>query len=387
MQFIDLAAQQKRIRKQIEANLRRVLDHGGYVMGPEVAELEKRLASLVGVERALGCASGTDALLLALMALGIGRGDAVLVPAFTFFASAEAVSLVGATPVFVDIGGADFNLDPVKLQRAVVALRTADPRLHPLPEHAGGPLKPKAVIAVDLYGLPADYEAINRIAAEEGLTVIEDAAQSLGASRGGAKAGGLAAVGCTSFYPAKPLGAYGEGGMVFTGDEALAETMASLRVHGSGRHAYEHVRIGLNARLDTMQAAVLLAKLELFEQELELRAQVAARYQELLGAAQAPLELPELPEGCVSAWAQYSVLAENAGQRQELRDRLQQAGVPTAVHYPTPVHLQPVYQGLGYRPGDFPVAEFIAQRVFSLPMHPYLGAAEQEKIAAVLRPR
>ncbi|MCB2227284.1 MAG: DegT/DnrJ/EryC1/StrS family aminotransferase [Desulfarculaceae bacterium] len=383
MQFIDLATQQKRIRKKIEANLKKVLDHGAYVMGPEVGELEKQMAARAGTARALSCASGTDALLLALMALGIGRGDAVLVPAFTFFASAEAVSLVGATPVFVDIASEDFNLDPVKLERAVVALRKGDPRLHPLPEAGVGPLKPKAVVAVDLYGLPADYAAIGEIAEAEGLAVIEDAAQSMGASRGGKAAGSFGAIGCTSFYPAKPLGAYGEGGMVFTDDVELADRMVSLRVHGSGRHAYEHLRIGLNARLDTMQAAVLLAKLEIFSEELELRGKAAARYSELLAGSQ--VETPRLPEGCVSAWAQYSVLAKDGEHRAALRDKLSSAGVPTAVHYPEPVHLQPVYEHLGYRPGDFPVAEFAAGRVFSLPMHPYLERSDQEKIAALLQ--
>ncbi len=383
MQFIDLAAQQKRIRKKIEANIKKVLDHGAYVMGPEVGQLEERLAAMVGVKHAVGCGSGTDALVMALMALGIGRGDAVLVPAFTFFASAEAVSLVGATPVFVDIAGADFNLDPVKLERALAALRTADPRMHPLPEHANGPLKPKAVIAVDLYGLPADYAAINRIAAEEGLVVIEDAAQSLGGGRDGKRAGALASMGCTSFYPAKPLGAYGEGGMVFTGDGELAEVLASIRVHGAGAHAYEHLRLGLNARLDTMQAAVLLAKLEIFSEELELRAKVAERYTTLLSGA--AVQTPVLLQGCGSAWAQYTVLARDPEHRQALRDKLADAGVPTAVHYPVPVHVQPVYEPLGYRPGDFPQAEYAAQRVFSLPMHPYLGRADQEKIAALLR--
>ncbi|MCF8102772.1 MAG: DegT/DnrJ/EryC1/StrS family aminotransferase [Desulfarculaceae bacterium] len=383
MQFIDLAAQQKRIRKKIEQNLKRVLDHGAYVMGPEVDELEQRLAGMAGVKHALGCASGTDALLLALMALGIGPGDAVLVPSFTFFASAETVSLVGAVPVFVDISSEDFNLDPVKLERAVVALRKNDPRLHPLPELGGGPLKPKAVIAVDLYGLPADYAAINRIADNEGLTVIEDAAQSLGGSRQGKAAGSLGAVGCTSFYPAKPLGAYGEAGMVFTDDDDLAGTMTSLRVHGSGHHSYEHLYIGLNARMDTMQGAVLLAKLVIFSEELELRAQAAARYTELLAESQ--VETPALPEGCASAWAQYTVLAKDHEHRAALRDKLAEADVPTAVHYPAPVHLQPVYEHLGYRQGDFPVAEFTAGRVFSLPMHPYLKPADQKKIAGLLQ--
>ncbi|MEW5913397.1 MAG: DegT/DnrJ/EryC1/StrS family aminotransferase [Thermodesulfobacteriota bacterium] len=383
MQFIDLAAQQKRIRRKIEANLGRVLEHGQYVLGPEVGELEERLAALVGAPHALGCASGTDALLLALLALKIGPGDAVLMPAFTFFAGAEVVMLLGATPVFVDIASDTYNLDPVKLERAAVAARTADPRLHPLPEHPSGPLRPRAVLAVDLFGLPADYEAINALAQEEGLTVIEDAAQSLGGRRQGRWAGALAPLGATSFYPSKPLGAYGDAGMVFSSEAELDAVMRSLRMHGMGAHSYDHLRVGLNARLDTLQAAVLLAKLDIFEEELALRQEVAGRYQRLL--AKAPgLRLPQVPAGSVSAWAQYSVLAAEPARRQELRERLAQAQVPTAVHYPKPLHLQEACAPLGYRPGDFPVAEYIAERIFSLPMHPYLEAADQERIAALL---
>ncbi|RJX36449.1 MAG: DegT/DnrJ/EryC1/StrS family aminotransferase [Desulfarculus sp.] len=383
MQFIDLAAQQRRIRKKIEAHMARVLDHGQYILGPEVAELEGRLAALVGAPHALGCASGTDALLLALLALKIGPGDAVFLPAFTFFAGAEVVMLLGATPVFVDIASDTYNLDPLKLERAAVAARTADPRLHPLPEHPAGPLKPRAVLAVDLFGLPADYGAIAALAQAEGLTVIEDAAQSLGARQQGRWAGALAPLAATSFYPAKPLGAYGDAGMVFASEPELDAIMRSLRMHGMGAHAYEHLRVGLNARLDTMQAAVLLAKLEIFEEELALRQEVAGRYHKLLAGAPG-LRPPQVPQGSVSAWAQYSVLAADPAKRQELRERLAQAQVPTAVHYPKPLHLQEACASLGYRPGDFPVAEFTAERIFSLPMHPYLEAAEQERIAALL---
>lgn len=383
MQFIDLATQQRRIRKKIEANLARVLDHGQYVLGPEVAALEERLAAWVGAPHALGCSSGTDALLLALLALDLGPGDAVLVPAFTFIASAEMVSLAGATPVFVDVAGDTYNLDPLKLQRAVVAARTSDPRLHPLPETGGRPLRPRAVIAVDLFGLPADYRALAELAQAEGLSLIEDAAQSLGAQYQGRRAGALAPLAATSFYPAKPLGAYGEAGMVFSVEAELDAVMRSLSRHGMGQQAYEHRRVGLNARLDTLQAAVLLAKLDIFAEELALRQEVAGRYTQMLAGLEA-VRTPTVPEGCTPAWAQYSLLAADPGARQGLRDRLAAAGVPTAVHYPKPLHLQEAYAPLGYVPGDFPVAEYTSERIFSLPMHPYLKAQDQERIVAAL---
>lgn len=383
MQFIDLATQQKRIRKKIESRLAKVLDHGQYILGPEVAQLEEELAAYVGADHALACSSGTDALLLSLMALGIGPGDAVFTSPFTFMATAEVISLLGATPVFVDIHGDTFNLDPEKLTRAVVAARTDDPRLHPLPQGIGPALKPKAIIAVDLFGLPADYGAINQLAAKEGLSVIEDAAQSLGGSYQGTKAGACAPLATTSFFPAKPLGAYGDGGMVFSDDPEQDALLRSLHVHGQGPNKYDNLRIGLNARMDTMQAAVLLAKLELFDEEIELRQEVAARYTSLLDAG-GLVTTPRVPEGYVSAWAQYSVLAADGKQRGLLMERLQEAGIPTATYYPKPLHLQEAFASLGYVPGDFPVSEYAAERIFSLPMHPYLKAADQERVAAAL---
>ena len=388
MQFIDLGAQQKRIRDKIEANIAAVLDHGKYIMGPEVKILEDRLADFAGVQHAIGCASGTDALLLALLANRIGPGDAVFTSPFTFIATAEVISLLGATPVFVDIDPRTFNIDPLKLQEAIRAVAHNDLSLHPLPSTASSaesqsPLRPAAIIGVDLFGLPADYNRIDTVAAEHDLFVIEDAAQSFGAAVNGKKACSFGDIGCTSFFPAKPLGCYGDGGMCFTNDDRLAEIMVSLRVHGKGHHKYDNVRIGVNGRLDTIQAAILLAKFDIFSEEIELRQQVAGRYTEWL-RSHSGLRTPGIPEGYTSVWAQYSILAEDSRQRAELQKKLQEAGIPTAIYYPTPLHLQSAFSGLAYRTGDFPVSEETAERIFSLPMHPYLTQEEQEKIGDVI---
>lgn len=384
VEFVDLGAQQARIRDRIEQRIRRVLDHGQYIMGPEVRELEEALASFVGVKHAICCSSGTDALLMLLMALGMGAGHAVLTTPFTFVATAEAVALVGATPLFVDIDPETFNLCPRRLSQALEALEDWDPRIHPLPRVTGSSRPvPRAVIAVDLFGVPADYDAICEVASKYGLWVIEDAAQSLGAQRNGIRAGALAPYATTSFFPAKPLGAYGDGGMCFTRDEVLAEALRSLRLHGVGRDRYEHVRVGLNGRLDTLQAAILLAKLEIFSEELELRQEVANRYQEIL--TQCPgIRLPVVPEGCRSAWAEFSVLAQDESHRGRIQARLREAGIPSAVYYPKPLHLQPAFRSLGYQEGDFPSSEEVARRILSLPMHPYLGQEVQEKIAQLI---
>jgi dTDP-4-amino-4,6-dideoxygalactose transaminase len=389
MQFIDLAAQQRRIKQQIDDRIQRVLAHGKYIMGPEVPELEEKLAGYVGARHALGCASGTDALLLALMAYGVGPGDAIFTTPFTFIATAEVISLLGATPVFVDIEASTFNLDPARLKLAIQAVQAGDPAIHPLPggraDRGGGPvsLRPRGVIPVDLFGLPADYGRIHTIAGEYGLWVMEDAAQSFGAACQGRMAGSLGHIGCTSFFPAKPLGAYGEGGMCFTDDDRLDEAMRSLRVHGQGQHQYDHVRIGLNGRLDSLQAAVLLAKFEIFPEEVELRQQVAQRYTDLLASC-SRLRTPSIPAGYLSAWAQYSLLAANAEHRAALQQKLKEEGIPTAIYYPKPLHLQPAFAGLGYQLGDFPVSEDYASRIFSLPMHPYLQGSEQERIAGLI---
>ncbi|MGD8993046.1 MAG: DegT/DnrJ/EryC1/StrS family aminotransferase [Desulfobacterales bacterium] len=382
MQFIDLVAQQKRIRDRIEANIAVVLDHGQYIMGPEIKILEEKLAGYVGVKHASACASGTDALLMALMAYGIGPGDAIITTPFTFIATGEVISLLGATPVFVDIDPQSFNLDPARLEQAVEAISENAERDHPLPRSEGS-LNAKGIIAVDLFGLPADYDSINVIARHNDLFVLEDAAQSFGAEYKGSLAGNLADIGCTSFFPAKPLGCYGDGGMCFTNDDKLAETMNSLRVHGKGILKYDIVRTGINGRLDTLQAAILLAKFDIFPEEIELRQQVAARYTLLLNQ-QAEVQTPIVHDQIKSAWAQYSVLAKDEDHRSRLQARLKTADIPTAIYYAKPLHLQDAFALLGYRQGDFPVSENLAARIFSLPMHPYLSSADQDKITKVL---
>jgi dTDP-4-amino-4,6-dideoxygalactose transaminase len=384
MQFIDLAFQQKRIRTQLEKSIMGVLDHGQYIMGPEVKQLEQQLANYCGVKHAVSCASGTDALLIALMAYGVGPGDAVFTSPFTFIATAEVIQLLGATPVFVDIDPETFNLDPERLANAITAVNASNHDVHPLPKIGNGALKPKAVIGVDLFGLPADYEAVNRVAAEHGMVVIEDAAQSFGAEMKGRRACSLAAVGCTSFFPAKPLGCYGDGGMCFTDDDRLSAVMDSVRVHGKGSDKYDNVRVGINGRMDTLQASIVLSKFSIFPEEVELRQEVAARYGRLLGGIEG-LAPPRVPAGYTSVWAQYSLLASSGDHRSRLQAALKEAGVPTAVYYPKPLHLQTAFAHLGYGDGAFPHSEDASRRIFSIPMHPYLKAEEQEKIAAVCK--
>lgn len=385
MQFIDLAAQQKRIRDRIEANIAALLDHGRYIMGPEIKSLEEKLAQYVGVKHAVSCASGTDALLLALMAYDIGPGDAIVTTPFTFIATGEVISLLGATPVFVDIDPQTFNLDPAKLEQAIDAIAEKAAGDHPLPR-SDVSLAARGIIAVDLFGLPADYDRINSIARRHDLFVLEDAAQSFGAEHNGTMAGSLADIGCTSFFPAKPLGCYGDGGMCFTNDENLAETIDSLRVHGKGTHKYDNVRTGINGRMDTLQAAILLAKFDIFPEEIELRQQVAQRYTRLLNQP-AEVQTPAVSVEVKSAWAQYSVLAQDEAHRSKLQDRLKEADIPTAIYYPKPLHLQTAFKYLGYKEGDFPISEDFCSRIFSLPMHPYLSPADQERIATVLSSR
>jgi dTDP-4-amino-4,6-dideoxygalactose transaminase len=382
MQFVDLAAQQKRIRDRIEANIGAILDHGRYIMGPEIQYLEEKLADYVGVQHASACASGTDALLLALMTYDVGPGDAIFTTPFTFIATGEVISLLGATPVFVDIDPHTFNLDPALLEQAIQAIKGKAADDNPLPE-AKTALTARGIIAVDLFGLPADYDRINAIASRNGLFVIEDAAQSFGAQFHEKMAGNLADVGCTSFFPAKPLGCYGDGGMCFTNDDKLLETIESLRVHGKGTHKYDNVRTGINGRMDTLQAAILLAKFDIFPEEIELRQEVAQRYSMLINQ-KAELQTPAFFDQMKSAWAQYSVLAKDEDHRATLQNRLKAAEIPTAVYYPKPLHLQTAFKYLGYKAGDFPVSEDFSNRIFSLPMHPYLSSAEQEKIAGVL---
>jgi len=385
MEFIDLHAQQKRIRESIETRIRTVLDHGQYIMGPEIKELESKLAAYVGVKHALGCASGTDALLMALMALQAGPGDAIFTSPFTFIATAEVISLLGATPVFVDIDERTFNIDPQKLEQAIIALKRNDRSFYPLPltPHSS-PLTPKGVIPVDLFGLTADYSAIQAVTEKYGLRVIEDAAQSFGAEYKGKKACYFGNIACTSFFPAKPLGCYGDGGMCFTEDDRLFEIMDSIRVHGKGNHKYDNVRIGINGRLDSIQAAILIAKFEIFPEEIELRQEIARRYSKLL-TPHPSLLTPHVPSGFKSAWAQYSLLAKDEKHRSVLQSKLKDAGIPTAIYYPKPLHLQTAFVHLGYKAGDFPVSEDCASRIFSLPMHPYLKAGGQDKIVHLLQ--
>jgi len=305
MQFIDLATQQKRIRKQLEKNILAVLDHGKYIMGPEVAEIEQRLAEYVGVKHAIGCSSGTDALLMALMAYNVGPGDAIFTTPFTFIATAEVISLLGATPVFVDIDPNTFNISPQELEKAIIALKRNDPSIYPLPKVNGETPKPKGIIPVDLFGLPADYDTINAIAKEHDIFVIEDAAQSFGAEYKGRKACSLADIACTSFFPAKPLGCYGDGGMCFTDSDELAELMNSVKIHGQGKDKYNNVRIGINGRLDSLQAAILNAKFEIFPEEVSVRDKVASHYNQLIEEHVYDLLVPQTPEGLKSVWAQY----------------------------------------------------------------------------------
>ena len=386
MEFIDLKTQQARIKDKIQRNIDIVLRHGNYIMGPEVKQLEAKLAAYTGAKHAISCASGTDALLMALMAYGVKPGDAIFTTPFTFIATAEVISLLGATPVFVDIDPQTFNIDPAKLALAIKALKASDSSIYPLPKTLNHQLHPKGIIPVDLFGLSADYDAINAIAGQNGLFVIEDAAQSFGATYKGKRACSLGDIGCTSFFPAKPLGCYGDGGMCFTDDDKLAEIMESIRVHGKGGHKYDNVRIGINGRLDTIQAAILLVKFEIFPEEVEMRNAAAARYTSLL-TSDSSLLTPDVPAGYKSVWAQYSLLAENEDARTVMLKNLQDNKIPTAIYYPKPLHRQTAYSYLGYGEGAFPVCEDTASRIFSLPMHPYLLAADQERIAEVMAAR
>ncbi len=370
--FVDLAAQQQQIMPQIERNISTVLKHGKYIMGPEVTVLEKKLAEFAQVRHAITCASGTDALLMALMAHDIGPGDAVFTTPFTFIATAEVISLLGATPVFVDINASTFNICPEKLETTIQEVVKT------------GKLAPKAIIPVDLFGLPCDYDRINQIALSQNLVVIEDAAQSLGAEYKGRMAGSLAHAGCTSFFPAKPLGCYGDGGAVLTNSDEIADILKSIRIHGKGKDKYDNIRTGINGRLDTLQAAILLPKLEIFPHELVSRRQIAQNYNNLIATQNNQLTLPGIFSELKSAWAQYSILAPNTQARKIIQQHLQENNIPSAVYYPTPLHLQTAFAHLGYENGDMPVAEDCAERIFSIPMHPYLTDTNLKRISSQL---
>ena len=362
--MIDLAAQRARLGYRIEQAIGRVLAHGRFVMGPEVGELEERLAGYCDARHAVSCSSGTDALLLALMAWGTGPGDAVFVPAFTFAATAEVVALAGATPVFVDVDPVTYTLDPASLAAAIDGVAE---------------LRPAGIIAVDLYGQPADYNAIGAVAAGNGMWVLSDAAQSFGSTLDGRGVGTYGAVSATSFFPTKPLGCYGDGGAVFTADDDLADRMRSLRAHGQGDHPYDHRLIGINGRLDTIQAAVLLQKIDVLAEELAARRRLAERYETALAGL---VTVPTVAAGARSAWAQYTVLVDD---RDHVVPRLKASGIATAVHYPLPLQRQPAYAGFPVGPGGTPVADALAQRVLSLPMHPYLDDADQDRVIGAMQ--
>src|SRR6266849_4551092 len=366
--FIDVAAQRRRLGRTIDDAIARVLGHCQFILGPEVRALEAELAAFCGARHAVSCASGTDALVMVLMAKGIGPGDAVVCPSFTFTATAEVAVLVGATPVFADVEEASFNLDPESMRRACATARELG-------------LRPKAVIPVDLFGQPADYDRILPVAEAEGLFVLDDAAQAFGATYKNRRLGALAPATATSFFPAKPLGCYGDGGAVLTDDDELAQTMRSIRVHGEGRDKYDCVRIGLNGRLDTIQAVVLIEKLKIFPEEMVARERIARRYSAGLADV---ATVPKLAPGSTSVWAQYTIRLA-PGRRDGLAAALKAQGIPTAIHYPTPLHRQQPYQRFPIAAGGAPVSERLAEEVISLPMHAYLDEMTQDRIIAAVR--
>lgn len=369
MDFIDLKSQYQRIKGPVNTRLQAVLNHGQYVLGPETLELEQRLAEYVGVKHCIGASSGSDTLLIALMALGIGPGDEVITTPFTFIATGEMIALAGAKPVFVDIDRRTYNIDPNLIEAAIT------PRT-------------KAIMPVSLYGQCADFDAINAVARKHGIPVVEDAAQSFGAEYKGRRSNALCEIGSTSFFPSKPLGCYGDGGALFTNDDNLAKLMREIRVHGQDRR-YHHPRLGINGRLDTMQAAILLAKLDIFPDEVAARARLGARYSELIQEAfatehdpQRQVTTPFIAADCLSVYAQYTV---EVADRPKVEAGMKARGIPTAVHYPVPLHLQPVFADLGQGAGSFPAAEDAAARVISLPMHPYLTEDQQVQVVRALK--
>ncbi len=382
MEFIDLKTQYRRLEPAIRARIDAVLAHGHFIMGPEVAELESALAASTGARHAITCASGTDALLMPLLAWGIGPGDAVFTTPFTFFATAEVIALVGATPVFVDVDPVTFNISPEGLERAILAVKRRDPSMHPLPRRAVEEgLTPRAVIPVDLFGIAAEYDELLPIAREHGLLVMEDAAQAFGGRYKGIPLCGLPChAATTSFFPAKPLGCYGDGGAIFTDDDALAATLRSLRVHGKGSDKYENVRVGINGRMDTLQAAIMLPKLEILPEEIAARQRVAAGYGERLAGIPG-VTPPTVPAHCLSAWAQYSILYDN---RDALAAHLKAGGVPTAIYYPKPLHVQSVFAHLDHAADDMPISASLSRRILSLPMHPYLEESDQDRICQLI---
>jgi UDP-2-acetamido-2-deoxy-ribo-hexuluronate aminotransferase len=358
LEFIDLKKQYELLKATMDSRIQSVLSHGQFIMGPEVKELEDKLAAYTGSQHAITCASGTDALLIALMALGVGPGDEVITTPFSFIATAEVISVLRATPVFVDILPHTYNLDSSRLEEAITP-------------------QTKAIIAVSLYGQCADFDAINAIAELHSVAVIEDAAQSFGAVYKGRRSCNLSTIGCTSFFPSKPLGCYGDGGACFTNDADIAGKIKQIRVHGQDRR-YHHPIIGINGRLDTLQAAVLLAKFGRFAQEVEARIEIGKRYNQLLGDA---VVTPFIEPHNTSVYAQYTIQVDD---REMVQSELKNRNIPTAVHYPVPLHLQPAFAGLGHKASDFPISEAAARRVISLPMGPYLSESDQRLVADAL---
>ena len=369
MQFIDLSKQQKLIREKINARIKSVLDHGQYINGKEVFELEELLANYVDKKHCISCSSGTDALLIPLMAYGIGPGDAVITTPFTYIATAEVIAILGATPIFVDIYEKTYNIDPDGIEEAIIFAKKQN-------------LVPRALIPVDLFGLPARYRLIHEVAKKHNLAVIEDFAQAFGSSIGSKKAGNFGNVSATSFYPAKPLGCYGDGGAIFTDDNDLAEKMKSIRIHGAGDNKYQNIRVGLNGRLDTMQAAILLEKFNIFEDELKSRNKIANYYKSNISSNS--VIKPFIPKNYTSSWAQFSVLAKNENERKRFINKLSKQKIPTAIFYGIPLHLQKVFKNLNYKKNSLPISEKISNKIFSIPMHPYLELKDQDKILEIL---
>jgi dTDP-4-amino-4,6-dideoxygalactose transaminase len=367
--FIDIGAQRRRLGASIDEAVGRVLTHCQFINGPEVTQLEAELAAYTGAQHVVSCASGTDALLMVLMAKGVGRGDAVLCPSFTFSATGEAVALTGAVPVFVDVDEATFNMDAGALKRGIAAARQLG-------------LKLKAVIPVDLFGQSADHDSIGAIAAAEGMFVLDDAAQAFGASYQGRRLGTFGLATATSFFPAKPLGCYGDGGAIFTDDAQLAADLRSIRVHGQGSDKYDKVRLGLTGRLDTIQAAVLLEKLKIFEDEIAARNAVADRYARGLGNL---VSVPHLARGCTSVWAQYTIRLPQGCDRDGFAASLKAQGIPTAIYYPKSMHQQTAYRGYPAAEGGLPVSERLSDDVISLPMHAYLDEPMQQRVIRAVR--
>ena len=368
MQFIDLAAQQARIKDRLDRRITQVLQHGAYIMGPEVAELEAGLSDFCGAKHSLTCANGTDALLLVLMTIGVRTGQAVFCPTFTFAATAEVIPSLGAVPVFVDCDPDTYNMCPDSLERAIAHSKTLG-------------LQPSVVIAVDLFGLPADYDRIEEIAKADGLKLVADSAQGFGGVYKGRNSGQIGDYATTSFFPAKPLGCYGDGGALFTEDDEAADLIRSYRVHGKGGHKYDNQRIGMNSRLDTLQAAILCEKLAIFGDEITRRNAVADRYS---AALENLVVTPTVPEGLLSSWAQYTIRLRDDRAREAVIAHLSNSGVPTAIYYPLPLHMQTAYKEFPSDPNGLPVAEDMAQRVFSLPMHPYLAPRDQDRVVQAL---